>query len=255
MRLAMAISPSRDRSSTEPISRRYMRTGSSVRSAGSELRVATAVVRAVSTTSPPSASSSSAAFGGFLLRLLGVLGVDDIDAHLVEHRVHVLDLIGGDLLGRQHRVQFLMGDPAALLGDLDHPLDGGVGQIEQRAVRRLPRRRPRLQPSARLSSPYGLSVGPAPKRGFATMRPFTDRSPPAQRPRRDQSSPSFKGPRARILHKCAGNSRPHQSAIAPNPPLTVSQRRKRHTAARSGPTASRTPRWPPRRSPDRRDSP
>ena len=35
MRLAMAISPSRERSSTEPISRRYMRTGSSVRSAGS----------------------------------------------------------------------------------------------------------------------------------------------------------------------------------------------------------------------------
>src|SRR6185437_11324403 len=32
MRLAMAISPSRDRSSTEPISRRYIRTGSSVRS-------------------------------------------------------------------------------------------------------------------------------------------------------------------------------------------------------------------------------
>ena len=35
MRLAMAISPSRERSSTEPISRRYMRTGSSVRSVGS----------------------------------------------------------------------------------------------------------------------------------------------------------------------------------------------------------------------------
>ena len=35
MRLAMAISPSRDSSSTEPISRRYMRTGSSVRSVGS----------------------------------------------------------------------------------------------------------------------------------------------------------------------------------------------------------------------------
>ncbi len=31
MRLAIAISPSRDSSSTEPISRRYMRTGSSVR--------------------------------------------------------------------------------------------------------------------------------------------------------------------------------------------------------------------------------
>ena len=59
IRLAMAISPSRDRSSTEPISRRYMRTGSSVRSAGSELRVATAVDRAASTISPPSGSSSS----------------------------------------------------------------------------------------------------------------------------------------------------------------------------------------------------
>ncbi len=32
IRLAIAISPSRDKSSTEPISRRYMRTGSSVRS-------------------------------------------------------------------------------------------------------------------------------------------------------------------------------------------------------------------------------
>ena len=31
IRLAMAISPSRDSSSTDPISRRYMRTGSSVR--------------------------------------------------------------------------------------------------------------------------------------------------------------------------------------------------------------------------------
>ncbi len=59
MRLAMAISPSRDRSSTEPISRRYMRTGSSVRSLGSEVRVATAVERLVSTSSPPSLSSSS----------------------------------------------------------------------------------------------------------------------------------------------------------------------------------------------------
>jgi hypothetical protein len=35
MRLAIAISPSRDRSSTEPISRRYMRIGSSVRPVGS----------------------------------------------------------------------------------------------------------------------------------------------------------------------------------------------------------------------------
>ena len=46
MRLAMAISPSRERSSTEPISRRYMRTGSSVRP------------RLASSTLPPDSSSS-----------------------------------------------------------------------------------------------------------------------------------------------------------------------------------------------------
>jgi hypothetical protein len=51
-----------------------MRTGSSVRSAGSEVRVATAVARL---------------FGA----LLGLLALDDADAHLGEHRVDVLDLV------------------------------------------------------------------------------------------------------------------------------------------------------------------
>ena len=62
MRLAMAISPSRDSSSTEPMSRRYMRTGSSVRSAGSE-RVALAAGRLGATRerAPSSASSTSSA--------------------------------------------------------------------------------------------------------------------------------------------------------------------------------------------------
>ena len=62
MRFAIAISPSRESSSTEPISRRYMRTGSSVRSVGSFVavsRIATARGGACSTTSPPSPSSSS----------------------------------------------------------------------------------------------------------------------------------------------------------------------------------------------------
>ena len=66
MRLAMAISPSRLSSSTEPISRRYMRTGSSVRSSFSVSVWATATSREleVSTTSVellplPSSSSSS----------------------------------------------------------------------------------------------------------------------------------------------------------------------------------------------------
>ena len=73
MRLAMAISPSRDSSSTEPISRRYMRTGSSVRSVGlGACVVATAVGAALSTSSP--ASLVLLGLGGCLLGLLGLLG-------------------------------------------------------------------------------------------------------------------------------------------------------------------------------------
>ena len=65
MRFAIAISPSRDSSSTLPISRRYIRTGSSVRSSFSVSVVATATSREVevSTTAVEpffSASSSSA---------------------------------------------------------------------------------------------------------------------------------------------------------------------------------------------------
>ena len=59
MRLAMAISPSRDSSSTEPISRRYMRTGSSVRSVGSLVSDLAGTFCWTSTSSPPSASGSS----------------------------------------------------------------------------------------------------------------------------------------------------------------------------------------------------
>ena len=61
MRLAMAISPSRDSSSTEPISRRYMRTGSSVRSAGSLASDLAGTFCWTSTSSPLSASGSSSA--------------------------------------------------------------------------------------------------------------------------------------------------------------------------------------------------
>ena len=110
MRLAMAISPSRDSSSTEPISRRYMRTGSSVRSPGSDFLVSAGVVRATSTSSPSlssSSGSSRASSDGFLG--LGFLGLDDVDAHLVEHREDVLDLLGIDLLGGQHRVDLRRG--------------------------------------------------------------------------------------------------------------------------------------------------
>ena len=56
MRLAMAISPSRLSSSTAPISRRYMRTGSSVRSTASFLTAAAG-------RGPPSSSGSTSSSG------------------------------------------------------------------------------------------------------------------------------------------------------------------------------------------------
>ena len=77
-------------------------------------------------------------FGLFLFLVVGFLGLDDVDAHFVHHRQHVLDLLGGDLLGRHDRIELLIRDVAALLGLLDHLLDGGVGEIEhrQRRIRR-----------------------------------------------------------------------------------------------------------------------
>src|SRR6185369_4646312 len=61
MRLAMAISPSRLSSSTLPISRRYMRTGSSVRSYCSpDLAVVASALPVASTTRAPPSSPSSA---------------------------------------------------------------------------------------------------------------------------------------------------------------------------------------------------
>src|SRR5262249_13214707 len=49
-----------------------------------------------------------------------------LDAHLTEHGEHVLDLLGIDLLGGQHRVDLVMGHVAALLGGADEFLDGRV---------------------------------------------------------------------------------------------------------------------------------
>ena len=63
-----------------------------------------------------------------------VLVVDDVDALLAELAEHVLDLLRGKFLGRQNFVQFVIGDIAALLRELDHPPYGLIGQVEQRAV-------------------------------------------------------------------------------------------------------------------------
>ena len=61
MRLAIAISPSRDSNSTVPISRRYMRTGSSVRSPGSDF-LTSVTAFCVTSTSSLSVSSSASSF-------------------------------------------------------------------------------------------------------------------------------------------------------------------------------------------------
>ena len=62
-----------------------------------------------------------------LLALLArLLGLDHVDAHLAEHREHILDLLGIDLLRGQHRVDLVVGDVAALLGRADELLDGRV---------------------------------------------------------------------------------------------------------------------------------
>ena len=50
---------------------------------------------------------------GLLARLLlvglGLLGLDHVDAHLVEHRQNVLNLLGGDLLRGHDRIELLGG--------------------------------------------------------------------------------------------------------------------------------------------------
>ena len=73
---------------------------------------------------------------GLVARLLlvgrGLLGLDHVDAHLVERRQNVLNLLGSGIRQGYDRIELLVGDVAALRGLLDHLRDGGVGEIEQR---------------------------------------------------------------------------------------------------------------------------
>ena len=75
--------------------------------------------------------------GAFVLFLVAVevVGLGNVDAHVREHRHDVLDLLGRGLVAWQHFVELIEGHEATLLGLLDHLLDGGVRQVEQRRRR------------------------------------------------------------------------------------------------------------------------
>ncbi|MNU71706.1 hypothetical protein D3C71_611410 [compost metagenome] len=68
--------------------------------------------------------------------LFGILVLDDIDAHVGQHRHRVFDLLGSHLFGRQDGIQLVHRHIAALLGGLDHFLDRVIRKVEKRAVRR-----------------------------------------------------------------------------------------------------------------------
>jgi hypothetical protein len=75
--------------------------------------------------------------GGHLLAvgLFLLLALDDVDAHLAEHRHGVFDLFRGHLVGGKHAVQLVIGDVAALLGARDHLAHRGIGHIQKRSIR------------------------------------------------------------------------------------------------------------------------
>ena len=205
MRLAMAISPSRERSSTEPISRRYMRTGSSVRSAGSELRVATAVVRAVSATSAPSASSSSPPS----VVSFSASSASSVSTTLmpISLSIEFMSSIWSEEISSDGSTAFSSSwvtQPRFLailiirLTAASVRSSNGLSVVSTTAA----------SPSAFCSSFFAI-VLLRPSRAetrICNNGPFTDRSPPAQRARRASRSPShFREPWARILHRCAGD--------------------------------------------------
>src|SRR6516225_11522887 len=69
-----------------------------------------------------------------LIFRLSLLGLDHVDTHLAELRQDVLDLFGLDLFRGQQLIDLDVSDIAALVGAADQLLDGGVREIEQRAV-------------------------------------------------------------------------------------------------------------------------
>ena len=132
MRLAMAISPSRESSSTAPISRRYMRTGSSVRSTASFLIAAAG-------RGPPSSSgstSSSTAARPSLPRRRPSLPSFSTMLTPISLIADMMSSICSEDIWSWGRASLSssIGDEAALLGAGDHLLDRRVVEVDQRRI-------------------------------------------------------------------------------------------------------------------------
>ncbi len=69
------------------------------------------------------------AFAFFLL-----FALDDVDAHLVEHRHRVFDLLGRHFVGGKNAIELVIRHVTALLGARDHLAHRRIGQIEQGRV-------------------------------------------------------------------------------------------------------------------------
>ena len=116
MRLAMRISPSRVSSSTVPISRMYMRTGSVVRPSSASSAASAAAASSI-------ASSSAGAEGSVAQQRLGIRCLlVHRDAHVVDRVDDVFDLLRIDDLGGQVIVHLRVGQVALLLAARDQQL-------------------------------------------------------------------------------------------------------------------------------------
>ena len=116
MRLAMRISPSRVSSSTVPISRMYMRTGSVVRPSSASSAASAAAASSI-------ASSSAGATGSVGEQRLGVRCLlVHRNAHVVDRVDDVFDLLRIDDLGGQVIVDLRVGEVALLLAARDQQL-------------------------------------------------------------------------------------------------------------------------------------
>jgi hypothetical protein len=65
---------------------------------------------------------------------LRLLGLHEIDVHLTELVDDIVNLLRREPLRREDLIEFIKGDIAPLLCELDHPSNSGIGQVQQRSI-------------------------------------------------------------------------------------------------------------------------